>query len=73
MCHPGLLWAQVMADQQAATLQTQQMLRQLRQELRQQLPGTGMEQSQAFQRLEVKLSALEGSVLSAGQGGSVQP
>ncbi|KAK9830671.1 hypothetical protein WJX74_001810 [Apatococcus lobatus] len=57
---------QVMADQQAATLQTQQMLRQLRQELRQQLPGTAADQSQALQRLEAKLSALEGSVLSAG-------
>lgn len=65
-------WAQVMADQQAATQQTQQMLRQLRQELRQQLPGAAAEsQSLAFQRLEAKLSALEGSVLSAGQGGSV--
>ncbi len=56
----------VMEDQQAAMQQMHQMLRQLRQELRQQLPAGGAEQAQALKRMEGKLSALQGSVLSAG-------
>ena len=57
-----------MEDQQAAVQQTHQMLRQLRQEMQQQVPGAAAEQAEALRRMEGKLSALEGSVLSAGKG-----